>query len=301
MHDPESSFESAEPVLLLGATGLVGSQALRELRAAGVPVIAVSRRPQPNADPGVTWVRADVSVPTEVARILGCSRAISTLAIWLTADIARTLSEAGVQRLVAFSSTSAVTKVGAGDAGERALAARLTDGEDVLRALAPRLETTVLRPTLIYGAPGDRNVERIAALVRKFRIFPLVDGGRGRRQPVHATDLGAAAVAALLSPKSPGQTYDVAGGEVLTVREMVARTAAANGVYVHFLRVPRRTAEAGLRVLGRIPRFPRVPAGALERMTLDLVFDNARASADFGFAPRRFDPPNYRSPAAKAE
>ena len=237
---------------------------------------------------------ADVTDAEDVTRIPGCARAISTLAIWLTADLAPGLVESGVRQIVAFSSTSAVTKVDARDEGERLLAKALSDGEATLRSFRPRMETTLLRPTLIYGAAGDRNIERIAEHVRRFRVFPLVDRGRGLRQPVHAADLGAAAVAALLSPAAAGQTYDVAGGEVLTVREMVARTAAANGVRVYFLRVSRRSAEVALSALGGVPGFPRVPPGAIERMTRDLVFDTRRASADFDFAPREFEPPDYR-------
>lgn len=297
MQVPESSNEHADAVLVLGATGLVGSRVLRELRSADIPVVAVSRRPLSTDDPGLTWVRADVTDAEAVARIPGCARAISTLAIWLTADLAPALVESGVRRLVAFSSTSAVTKADATDEGERSLAARLSQGEAALHSFAPLMESTILRPTLIYGGAGDRNIERIAAQVQRFRVFPLIDRGRGQRQPVHADDLGVAAVAALFSPAAVGQTYDVAGGEVLTVRDMVTRTAEANGTRVHFLRVPRRTAEAGLRALGRLPRFPTVPSGALERMTRDLVFDTTRASEDFGYTPRSFEPPDYRTTA----
>lgn len=285
---------STDAVLVLGATGLVGTHVVRELRAAGIEVIAVSRRPPPTDDVGIRWIQADVTKAEDVARITGCPRAVSTLAIWLTADLAPTLADRGVRRLVAFSSSSAVTKVDATDEDERALAAALANGEKAIRALEPGIQTTIVRPTMIYGGPGDANVERIAAQVRRFHVFPLVGRGRGLRQPVHAADLGAAAIRALESAATEGRTYTLAGGEVLNVRDMVSRIAHTNGATVRFISVPIRPAQLALNLLSRLPRFRKVPAGALERLTHDLVFDNAEATVDFGYLPGPFDPPDYR-------
>lgn len=286
---------SADAILVLGASGLVGTHVVRELRTLGYQVVAVSRRPMNADDPLVRWVQADASRAADVARLPDCRRAVSTLGIWLTADVAPTLAAAGLERLVAFSSSSAVTKTDASDEGERQLAARLLAGEAAVLALAPGLQATVLRPTMIYGGSGDANVERIAGHLRRFHMFPLIGGGTGQRQPVHAADLGRAAVQALTTPGTEGKIYPVAGGEVLTVRRMIERIGAANEVQARFVRVPLRPAQRVLQELGRMPTFRRVPAGALERLTRDLVFDNASAAADFGYAPRAFEPPDYRS------
>lgn len=285
-----------EEILVLGATGLVGTHVVRELRHRGHRVIAISRRPRTSDDPAVRWVRVDANRPEDVATIPACERAVSTLAVWLTAQVAPDLASRGLERIVAFSSSSAVTKVDASDEGERQLAADLLAGEQRLFSLTPQLTTTILRPTMIYGGLGDANVERIAGQLRRFRVFPLVGDGSALRQPVHAADLGLAAVQALTTPTSEGQIYTVAGGETLTVKEMVRRVGAANGVRApRFVRMPLRPAEQTLRLMGRIPAFRRVPAGALERLSRDLAFDNGPAVSDFAYAPRRFSPPDYRT------
>ncbi len=281
-------------VLVLGATGLVGQYVLSELSALGHRVVAVARNPVGETDQAVRWIRADLTRPDDVARLPSCERAISTTAIWMTADVMPQLAARGLRRLVAFSSSSAETKTDAADQGERELAARLREAEIRVQSLAPGLRSTLLRPTMIYGRRGDANVERIARQLVRFRVFPLVGGGVGLRQPVHAQDLAAAASSALFSPAAEDQTYTVAGAEVLTVREMVTRVGAANGVRARFVQVPIRPATRALQALRRLPKFRNVPAGALERMVKDLVFDNARATADFGYAPRRFGPPDYR-------
>lgn len=283
-------------ILVLGASSLVGRHVVDELRRRGFAVCAVSRGAGTGDRPGVRWVRADVTDPEARRGLPPVSTAVSTLPIWLTADLAPTLHEHGVQRLVAFSSSSAETKAGAADAGERALAARLVDGEERVRALAPGMASTILRPSMIYGGPGDANVERIAHLVRRFRAFPLFAGTTGRRQPVHAADLGTAAVDVMLADQTRERVYTVAGGETVTVRELVSRVAEANGVRVRFVVLPLRPVEWSVQQLTRLPRVRSVPAGAFARLSEDLVFDDPAAATDFGWAPRGFEPPDYRAP-----
>jgi nucleoside-diphosphate-sugar epimerase len=284
---------SPDEVLVLGGTGLVGSHVVAELRRREYPVLAVSRRPMPPEIPGVRWWQGDLGREEDVARLPVRPFVVSTLAIWLTAGVVRTLASGGTRRLVAFSSSSVMTKADASDDGERALAAMLLAGERTVLAVAPELQATVLRPTMIYGGAGDANVERIARQLRTMRVFPLVGGGSGRRQPVHAADLGRAAVQALESPRTAGKAYVLSGGETLTVRNMVQRVGEANGVRARFLHVPLRPAALTLRCLERLPHFRKVPAGALERMTRDLVFNDDEAARDFGYAPRAFEPPRY--------
>ena len=51
---------------------------------------------------------------------------------------------------------------------------------------------TVLHPTLIYGADGFSNIERIIGIARKFPVIPLPRGGMSLIQPIHCDDVSAA-------------------------------------------------------------------------------------------------------------
>jgi nucleoside-diphosphate-sugar epimerase len=241
----------------------------------------------------VTWHVADVSTPVGLSRLPATDGVVSTLLAWQSADVAEFLSFRSGLKFVAFSSTSAVTKAQSSQRSERDLSARLLEGERRLLSLAPSIETTVLRPTMIYSPRGDGNVQRIAQQLRRFPVFPLVGDGRGLRQPVDARDLGAAAVAAFQSRDAAGATYSVAGGEILSVKEMVQRIGIANGTTPRFVNLPLGLGETVLRVGHYIPGFPQVPAGALGRLTQDLIFDNSPALRDFGYSPRVFLPPRY--------
>ena len=66
------------PVLVLGATSLIGRFALPRLRAAGVEAFAVSRT-APDA-PG--WVRADLSDADLADKLPACPTVLSLSPIW---------------------------------------------------------------------------------------------------------------------------------------------------------------------------------------------------------------------------
>ena len=178
------------------------------------------------------------------------------------------------------------------DPKEQAFAAEQIAAEAKVAELceAAHAAWTVFRPTLIYGAGMDRNVVVIARLIRRFGVFPLFGAASGRRQPVHADDLAAACVAALVEPRAFNAAYELAGGETLSYREMVERIFVAEGKTPRFLPVPLAAFRAAMWCVSRIPRFKDFNAEMARRMNEDLVFDTSRAVRDFGFAPRKFEP-----------
>ena len=283
-------------VLLLGASSLVGRFLSPRLTEAGHNVDAVGRQPAPDGLPtGVQWHMLDLTTPSEVDRIPECDVVVSLLPIWMSAGLLNKLVDRGLTRAVVFSSTSLLTKSDSPNEADRALAGRLAQGEESLRDLMPRLGVTIIRPTMIYGGIGDRNVERVAKQLQRLRFFPLVGHGIGLRQPVHADDLAAAVVQIVREPKTVSKTYELSGGEVLSFRDMVVRIGAANGVKPRFVPVPLPLAKALLRASSIAPRFRGIPIEALSRTEKDLVFSHAMAAGDFGYQPRSFQPQAVQS------
>lgn len=110
-------------------------------------------------------------------------------------------------------------------------------------------------------------------------------GGQGLRQPIHADDMTYAVVRASEHTDLSQSTYNIGGGERLSVKDMVRRAAAANGLGVFFVSVPLPLARAGLTTVSVFPQFRGIPKGSLERMRRDMVFDNNAAYRDFEFPP----------------
>jgi nucleoside-diphosphate-sugar epimerase len=289
-----------EPVLVLGATSLVGRYLLPMLADQRAVTTAVSRRLHAEDLGGVRWVLGDLEAASDIA-FPYAETVLSLCPIWILAEALPALKEAGMRRLVAFSSTSVTIKASSSDATERRVATRLAGAEAAVRSYceAHDVAWTVLRPTLIYSEGRDGNVSRLARLAERFGIVPLAGSGSGLRQPVHAEDLAWGAVAAAASPLTPGRAYDLPGGETLTYKRMVERIFLGLDRTPRILCAPAALWRLAFRLAGG--RLPGATAAMGERMNQDLAFDGDPAARDFGWAPRAFNPvfPHVESAPAR--
>lgn len=279
--------------LVFGASGQIGAALCERLRIAGWSVTAVSRHRRVAPDAGadtVQWLQADLSAaaqwPKQAEVVFSCGP-LDLFSLWYAGN-----AQLRCPRVVAFGSTSADVKHDSPEAAERSLSRLLRDSEArVFAAAASRAaQATVLRPTLVYGAGRDQTLSSIARIARRTGWFVLPAGATGLRQPVHVEDLAWAAQAVVDAPQTHGRTFALPGGETLPYRDMVKRTLASLQPPSRLLEVPAplfRAALAGARMTGRLKG---ASTAALGRMRQDLVFDANPAAADFGYAPRGFDP-----------
>jgi nucleoside-diphosphate-sugar epimerase len=274
--------------LVFGGSGQLGHPLLVCLHRRGWRVHAVSRRAQP-AMPGVRWRRGDLEstpgLPSRVDAIFSCGP-LDHFAHWYAR------STIACPRVVAFGSTSIEVKHDSADARERAVALRLREGETRVLAVAAQrgAAATLLRPTLIYGAGGDRTLTRIAAIASRWHRFALPRDAIGLRQPVHVGDLASAAFAVIDALATHGLAYALPGGETLPYREMVARVLATLQPPAKLHLLPPAAFRALLSLAHAAGVARDFGDAALGRMHQDLVFDIEPARRDFGYAPREFRP-----------
>lgn len=274
--------------LVFGASGQLGMPLLDRLRDDGWRVYAVSRETR-SEQPGLVWLQGDLAcvdgLPPQVQAIFSCGP-LDHFAQWY----ARTPMPA--PRVIAFGSTSIDVKRGSADAEERDLSARLREAERVLfeAASARGAAATVLRPTLVFGAGRDRNLNRIAQVARRFGRIVLPRDANGLRQPVHVHDLADAAFHCIEAEASFGRAYALPGGETLAYREMVARVLAVLEPAPKLHEVPSPVFNVVLAVAHAAGFALDFNEAAVTRMRSDLVFDPADAQRDFGYSPRSFRP-----------
>jgi len=216
--------------------------------------------------------------------------------IWLLPPLLHRLSDLGLRRVVAFSSTSRFTKRDSASPAERDLAQRLVAAEEAVGSIGRdrAIAWTIFRPTLIYGG-RDSSVSAIAGLVRRLGFFPVAGAARGARQPVHASDLARAVVSVLDNATTFGKTYDLPGGETLTYAEMVARIARGMGRKPRLLHLPPAALRFALGLARLLPGLAYLSPQMADRMNEDLCFDDGPARRDFGYSPQGFV---YPDPAA---
>jgi uncharacterized protein YbjT (DUF2867 family) len=272
-------------IAVTGALGFVASRLLPRLAAGGARVLAVVR---PGRDAGALAAlgnpevrRGDLAEPGSLESAFAGADAVVHLAgLALVPGMLPALQRAGVRAGVFVGSAGVHTRLESRSADAKRA------GEAALAASA--LAWTVLRPSMIYGTPRDRNMARLLAWVSRVPFVPLPLGGRTPQQPVHVDDLVTAILAALERPAAARRAYDVGGPEPVTLAEVVRECAAARHRRAWIVPVPLAPVH-GLAVFARRLRvpFPVRPEQVL-RLVESKAVDIGPARADLGFEPRPF-------------
>jgi len=275
-----------ESVLVTGASSQLGVFVLPRLSDAGFRVLALSRKaraPENGGAESVCWIPPGYSAGP-AGQLVSCG----------PLDLAYSLIEQhpGIRRLVAFSTTSILTKADSVNRQERELIARIQSQEYQLRDLCEtrKVGLTLIRPTLIYGCGLDRTISLMARFGQRFGFIPLAADANGLRQPVHADDLAALAVRCLLSETATGLESAACGGSTLSYREMMEKTAAACSRKVRTLPLDSRLLTAAARLAALLPGYKGVNPEMVRRQSRDMVFDDSTWRKILDYCPRTFDP-----------
>ncbi|MFO1434323.1 MAG: NAD-dependent epimerase/dehydratase family protein [Candidatus Competibacteraceae bacterium] len=284
-----------QAILVTGATSQVGRLLLPKLVDHGYQVLATSRRAAANTAEytGVTWLRLDLQGTSDFPSAIEAADTLIHLApVYALPDFLANAPLYKLKRLVVFSTTSAITKATSTNIQEQAFARRILQAETSIQQHCNQrhIGYSIFRPTMTYGLGTDNNVAFIARFIHRYRFFPLVGRGTGKRQPVHAADLAQAGIAVLENQQTYGRIYHLGGGEILTYRAMVERIFTVLGQRPLILRIPRLALRLAIQGLSRFKRFEYLTPGMAERMKQDMVFDIAEAIHDFGYKPRGFRP-----------
>lgn len=250
-------------VHIIGASGRSGTALCQSLRADGVPFVPIVRDPVKwNGQPPCV---ADLTDPVslrealrDAKRIVCCAHASHAPAVLAAAPAAA--------RLIFLGSTRKFTR------WPDAHGNGVLNGEAAF--LASRRSGVMLHPTMIYGAQGEDNVQRLAALLRRLPIVPLPDGGRALVQPIHQDDVTRSVRAALDHPWDGPHALIIAGPTALPYAELVRAVATAAGLRPpRIVPVPAPLLITAARIIRYIPLLPSVQPAEIRRLLEDKAFD----------------------------
>ena len=232
-------------VLLLGGTGFVGRHLCERLARLHWPMTVATRRAGHASHiqhlPRLTVIEADVhdeatlrqllaghdAVVNLVAILHGDAAAFERSHVELPAKLARACLTTGVKRLVHVSALGAAPAAAA-SAPSHYLRSKSRGEAELQAAAAQGLQLTVLRPSVIFGA-DDRFLNLFAALQRVFPFMPLA-GAQARFQPVWVEDVAQALAHCLQDARTVGQTFELCGPSVYTLKELVQLAGRAAGI-----------------------------------------------------------------------
>ena len=149
---------------------------------------------------------------------------------------------------------------------------------------AEGLDSTVFRPSVIFG-PEDEFLNMFAGLARLSPVLPLPNAN-ARFQPIYVRDVAQVMVEALGNSKSFGQSYDLCGPKVYTLRELVETVCRLTGRRRLLLGLPHALATLQAWLLELAPGEPLMTRDNLRSMQVPSVCD---CSLPFGVAPRALE------------
>ena len=270
-------------IAILGATGKTGRYLVTRLCDEGHDVTAIGRSAARLAaiDPRARAAIADIDDPATLGAALAGADAIVSCAHARFTEAVLAVLPASCQRLVLTGST-------------RCFSSLPDPAADMVRAgeaafLASGVKGVMLHPSMIYGAPDDRNVNRLLRLVRCYTVIPLPNGGRHLVQPVFVDDVVAALAAAITRPEAPGPSIVVAGPAPISYADMLRACAAALDRRVTILPVPTALLSAGARTAAAMGIKIPFDAAEIRRAAEDKRFDVGPLASRLGVTPRPFD------------
>ena len=246
---------------VIGASGRSGTALCRSLLADAVPYVPVVRNAARWAAAGLPGMPkvADLkhaslaAVLAEATRVVSCAHARHIPAILAAAPNAI--------RFVFLGSTRKFTR------WPDAHARGVLGGE--AKFLASGRSGVILHPTMIYGAVGEDNVQRLAALLRRLPVVPLPGGGRALVQPIHQSDVTRCLRAALEVDWAGPHAMVIAGPEPVAYAEFVRAVASAAGLRAPWIAPVAPMVLRAFAPLTALPGLPRVQGDELRRLLED--------------------------------
>ncbi len=254
-------------IVLVGASGFFGRYLLRALigeqHQCVVLTRAAVRRSTLQLLPGVNLVQADVYDADVLAEQFTGADAVVSMAgilnesgrggqgfhkvhVELVEGIIKACRAAGVTRLLHLSALHA---------GQGSSYYLKTKGEaEALLRAANDLNTSIFQPSVIFGR-GDQFFNRFAGMLSLMPAMPLACP-KARLQPVFAEDVAAVMLAALEDPMTWGESYELAGPQSYTLKELVEWTAKCMGLSRRVIGLPGPLSALMAAVMDFVPGKP---------------------------------------------
>jgi len=270
---------SPRSLAIIGASGRSGAALCRALLADNIPLIPVVRD-------AARWTATRIPLAPRLADLADAAALCAALhdagAIVSTAHArhaaAIIAAAPPAARLIFLGSTRKFTR------WPDAHGNRVRAGEAAF--LASGRSGVMLHPTMIYGASGEDNVQRLAALLRRLPFLPLPQGGTALVQPIHQDDVTRAIRAALARHWNGPHSLVIAGPSALPYAGFVRAVAVAAGLPPpRIIPVPLAPVLAAATLARLVPFLPTVRFSELRRLTEDKAFDIAPMQAELGVAP----------------
>lgn len=289
-------------ITIVGGSGFLGRHIVQALAKSGYRIRVAVRRPDvaghllPLGMVGqIQVVQGNVRYPASIAAACADASIVINLTGILhesgrqdfegvhvvgAETVARSALEAGASQFIH------VSAIGADPASDSDYARTKGEGELKVREIYPA--ATILRPSVVFG-PEDELFNRFAGMARLMPVLPVIGGGATRFQPVYVGDIAKAICNILDGKLGAGQTYELGGPEIITLREMFEYVVKATDRKRVLVSLPFAIAKLQASFLQLLPK-PLLTTDQVKLLRHDnLVSEQAvsehRTLSDLGVTP----------------
>ena len=133
------------------------------------------------------------------------------------------------------------------------------------------MDYVILRPALIYGEGDNKNLTKLAALIKRFPVIPLIGTGRYLRQPVYVGDV-VNAISRVIQTNKKNAIYSIGGPDQIRFRDILKKISVTLNVRRIFIPVPISL----IRIIGmgywKLTKNPIITKIQLESLIINQTF-----------------------------
>ena len=287
-------------ILVIGATSFIGPAVLESLFEKNNDIKCFVRTGSNNAK--LKAIKEDLARRTRVKKelyfctgnllspdsIFNCLKDIDSVVYLidlkhtlLLKNLIQSITRTSVKRAVFISSTTVLVPQ------ESAVRDSKIESEKIIEQSG--LEWTILRPSMIYGTPDDRNYSKMLCFIKKRGFFVMFGSGQNLIQPVFISDVADAVSLVLKNKKTYKKTYEICGKKPLKYIDMLNIVSAGTRKKFKIIRLPLKISKAIIKSYCRIIPKSSLKPDMIERMEFDKAYSYEDAANDFGFSPMDFE------------
>ncbi|MBL4853006.1 MAG: complex I NDUFA9 subunit family protein [Robiginitomaculum sp.] len=279
-------------VCVFGADGFLGRYVVRRLAKDGWRIRACVRRPHIAGDlkvmggvGQVQLLQANVRYKNSVQNaVQGCDAVINLAGLVFEQGRQKfgTVHELGAKNIADAAEKNGVTNfvhisaIGASQAANSKYARSKAGGERAVQNTVASAD--ILRPSILFGE-GDGFFTRFAGLAGITPILPLFGAGKTRFQPLYVDDL-AQAICRIIGKGSTGKTWELAGPQTYTFKELLQFTLDCIGKKRLLVPLPWSISSL-LGVFGDLSGYIPLVKPFLTRDQVQMLKTDSVVSGDF--------------------
>ncbi len=273
-------------VVLCGANGFTGRFLCKELLKRKISFLAIIRPGNDNTwmkQNNISYKYIDLNNTNDLGKQIKDYEILISLAsigFGSVPSILQACKNANIDRAIFTSTTAIFTKLNSKSKKTRELA------ETQIRE--SNIDWTIIRPTMIYGSPDDRNIIKLIKWIDKYPIIPIIGTGKFLQHPIFVEDLSKVIANILINENTYKRSFNVSGKKALSYNKMIKiikNELKTNCIPIYF---PYRLSLLLFKIFERIKiKFP-IKSEQIERLNEDKYFNHSKAYKAFGFKPLGF-------------